>query len=176
MPLELPSQLSSVSYSPRSKCPHSMGSAWCSRLASWAGSGSQDIGGMVGRREPQSHQTRPKSNIQPLVRNSWLLTQHSHSVLGTLPLSQSLQSFVSFPKPQRRVPNIQTFWNPGEGDEIVEDPAFGFRDNGTNLQLSEASQSWPGTQSKITCSQGQNLFPTGVLLRVWLPQEQKQWQ
>ena len=61
MPLELPSQLSSVSSSPRSKCPHSMGSPWCSRLASWAGSASQSIGGLVGRREPRSHQTGPKS-------------------------------------------------------------------------------------------------------------------
>ena len=74
MPLELPSQLSSVSSSPRSKCPHSMGSPWCSRLASWAGSASQSIGGLVGRSEPRSHQTRPKSNIQPLVQNIWLLT------------------------------------------------------------------------------------------------------
>ena len=64
----------------------------------------------------------------------------THSVLGTLPLSH-LQSFVSFPKLQRRVPNIQTFWNPGEEDEIVDDPSFGFRDNRTNLQLSEVSQS-----------------------------------
>lgn len=139
MPLELQSQLNSVSSSPRSKCPRSMGSPWCSSLAAWAASASQSIGGLVGRREPQSHQTRPKSNIQLLVQNSWLLTRHSLS-LGTLPLSH-LQSFVSFPKLQRRVPNIQTFWNPGEGDEIVDDPSFGFRDNRTNLQLSEVSQS-----------------------------------
>lgn len=109
----VPSQLSSVSYSPRSKCPHSMGSAWCSRLASWAGSGSQDIGGMVGRREPWNP-IRPGPNLTSSLWSEtagYLPNIHTRS-WGPLPLTKSSVLSPS-PKPQRRVPNIQTFWNPG---------------------------------------------------------------
>lgn len=91
------------------------------RLVAWATRASQSRG-----RDP--HPARPKSEGPGLwPQHSRPLHQHLRSVSGTDP--SHIFSLLSclLPQASEGVPNSQTIWGPGEGDENVDGPSLRFR-------------------------------------------------